>query len=143
MDVPRHDADLAFAGGDHAGTVGADESRLRPAKRALHLHHVEHRNAFGDADDERDFRVDRFENRVRCERRRHIDHARGAIRRGFRFAHRVEHGEPEMHHAAFAGRGAADHFRAVGDRLFGMKRALVAGETLADHARVLVDKNGH
>jgi hypothetical protein len=48
-----------------------------------------------------------------------------------------------MGRAAFAGRRAAHHLRAVGDRLFGMKRPLIAGEALTDDARVLVDENGH
>jgi hypothetical protein len=45
--------------------------------------------------------------------------------------------------AAFAGRGAADHLGAVGDRLLGMERAVLAGEALADDLGVLVDENGH
>src|SRR4051812_24192520 len=48
-----------------------------------------------------------------------------------------------MRAAAFAGRGAADHLGAIGDRLFGMKGALVAGEALANHLGILVDQNGH
>ena len=31
MDMAGHDADLAFAGRDHAGAVGADQPRLRAA----------------------------------------------------------------------------------------------------------------
>src|SRR5437879_2666546 len=38
--VARHDADLAFARRHHARTVRADEARLGPGERALHLHHV-------------------------------------------------------------------------------------------------------
>ena len=49
MDMARHDADLAFAGRDDAGAVRPDQARLRAAKRALDLDHVEHRDAFGDA----------------------------------------------------------------------------------------------
>src|ERR1700743_2046963 len=48
-----------------------------------------------------------------------------------------------MSRTAFARRGAADHLGAIGDGLFGMKGALVAGEALADDLGVLVDKNGH
>ena len=48
-----------------------------------------------------------------------------------------------MRTAAFAGRDAADHLGAVGDRLLGMERALGAGEALADDLGIFVDKNGH
>src|SRR5215469_16354544 len=48
-----------------------------------------------------------------------------------------------MCRAAFAGRGAADHFRPIGDGLLRVEGALVAGEALADDARVLVDEDGH
>ena len=73
----------------------------------------------------------------------HVDHAGRCTGRRFRFAHRVEDGQAQMRRAAFAGRGAADHLRSVGDRLFGMERPLIAGEALADDACVLVDENGH
>ena len=51
VDVARHDADLALARGDDAGAVGADQPRRAALEEALHPHHVEHRNALGDADD--------------------------------------------------------------------------------------------
>src|SRR3569833_1361884 len=49
----------------------------------------------------------------------------------------------EMRQPALARRDAAHQVRAVLDRLLRMKRALLAGETLADHARVLIDQDGH
>src|SRR6204780_3141945 len=48
-----------------------------------------------------------------------------------------------MGRAAFAGRHAADHFRAVGDRLLGMEGAVLAGETLADDLGIFIDEDGH
>ena len=45
--------------------------------------------------------------------------------------------------AAFAGRGAADHLGAVGDRLLGMEGAVLAGEALADDLGRGVDEDGH
>ena len=44
---------------------------------------------------------------------------------------------------ALARRHAADHLRAIGDRLFGMEGALTAGEPLADNAGIFVYENGH
>ena len=95
-DVAGHDADLAFAGGHDAGAVRPDQPRLRAAQRALDLDHVEHGNALGDADDQRNFRIDRFADRIRRAGRRHVDHA--GVATGFfaRFGHRVEHRQVEM-----------------------------------------------
>src|SRR5918995_1738739 len=48
-----------------------------------------------------------------------------------------------MRRAAFARRHAADHLGAVGNRLLGVKRAVLAGEALADDLGILVDEDGH
>ena len=88
--------------------------------------------------------VDRFQDRVGGEGRRHIDRASRRRRSSsLRLAHRVEHRQAQMRGAAFAGRDAADHLGAVGDGLLGMEGALVAGEALADDLGVLVDEDGH
>src|SRR5476651_2064031 len=143
VDVSRHDADLALARRDDARAVRPDQARFRAGQRALDAHHVDHGNAFGDADHQRDLRIDRLEDRVSRERRRHVDHA--GIAAGLRhgLGHGVEHRQVEMRGAAFAGRHAAHHLGAVGDRLLGMEGALAAGDALADHLGVLVDEDGH
>jgi hypothetical protein len=41
------------------------------------------------------------------------------------------------------GRDATHELRPVGERLLGVKGALLAGEALADHLRVFVDQNAH
>ncbi len=51
-DVARHDADLALVGREDARAVRPDQARLGAGERALHLDHVEHRDALGDADDQ-------------------------------------------------------------------------------------------
>src|SRR3954468_19519493 len=142
-DRGRHDADLAFAGGHHAGTIRPDQARLRARQRTLHLHHVLDRNAFCDADDQLDLRLDRLGNRIGRAGRRHVDHAGVAAGLGLGLADGVEHRKIEMGGAAFAGRSAADHLGAVGDRLLGMEGAVLAGEALADNLGVLVDEDSH
>src|SRR4051812_35003948 len=142
-DVARHDANLAFARRHHARTVRTDETRLRSGQRALHLHHVGNRNAFGDADDQRDLGIDRFGDRVGGAGRRHVDHAGVAAGLFFRFDHGVEHRQPEMRRAAFARRRAADHLGAVVDRGLRMEGAVLAGEALANDLGILVDEDGH
>src|SRR5690606_16844274 len=55
----------------------------------------------------------------------------------------VEDRQAQVLRAALAGRHAAHHLRAVGNRLFGVQRALRAGNSLADDPGVLVDQYAH
>ena len=91
VDVSRHDADLAGVRGDDTGAVRPDQARFAVLQRALHFHHVEHRDAFCDADDQLHFSVNGFHDRIRCKRRRHIDHGGIGLGHGLGFVDRVEH----------------------------------------------------
>jgi len=74
--------------------------------------------------------IDRFQDGVGGERpagHRSRWHWRRSWRR---IRDRVEDRQVEMGGAAFAGRDAAHHLGAVGDRLLGVKGALGAGEAL-------------
>ena len=108
------------------GQLGPISRVFEPDKRALDLHHILHRDAFGDAHDQRDFGRDRLQDRIGGKGRRHIDHGCIGARAVHRIGNGIEHRQVEMRRSAFARRHAADHFRAVGDRLFGMERALRA-----------------
>src|SRR5688572_2991228 len=143
VDEARHDADLALARRDDARAVRPDEPRARARERGLHAHHVVDRDALGDAHHELDAGIGCLEDGIRCKRGGHVDHAGGGASLVDRLGHGVEHGQIEMLLTATAGRDTADHLRAVLDALFGMEGALLAGEALADHARVLVDENAH
>ncbi len=115
------------------GQFGPIRRDLEPEQRTLHLDHVLDRNAFGDADDQRDFRVDRLADGVGRAGRRDVDH-RGVGAGGVtRFGDRVEHRQADMRGAALAGRGAADDLGAeIGQRLLGMEGAVLAGKALGD-----------
>ena len=106
------------------GQLGPIRRDFEPAERALHLDHVEHRDALGDADDQRDLGVDRLEDRIGGVGRRHVDHGGGGAGLGDGLGHGVEHRQVEMRGAALARRHAAHHLGAVGDRLLGMEGAL-------------------
>ena len=95
------------------GTIGADEARFFEVDGGGNADHVDHRNAFGDADDERHFGVGGFENGVGGVRRRNENHARVGAGGFYGFADGVEDGAFEMLRAAFAGRNAADDVGAV------------------------------
>ncbi len=55
------------------------------------------------------------------------------------FEHRVEDGDAERGLAALAGRDAGDEFGAVVEAVFGVELADLAGDALADDARILID----
>src|SRR3954452_3428528 len=143
VDVARHDTDLALARRDDARAVRPDQTRGRALQRPLNLHHVQHRDALGDADDERHLGADRLDDRVGREGRRHVDH--GGVAAGLlaRILDGVEHRQAEVRLPALPGRHAAHHAGAVGDRLLGVECALGAGEALADDLGGRVDQDGH
>src|ERR1700688_3163783 len=82
MNAAGHDADFAFAGGDYARAIGADEARFFEVDGGGYADHVDDRNAFGDADDERHLRVGGFEDGIRGEGWRNKDYRR-ICARGF------------------------------------------------------------
>ena len=133
VNVTGHDADLAFIRRDDAWAVRPDQAALGSFKRPFDLHHVHNRNAFGDADHQRHFRINRFQDCVCREGRRHVDHAGIDACRVLRFLNGVEHRQAQMRLATFAGSDAADHVRAVFNGGAGMERALAASKTLANH----------
>src|SRR6185436_3103320 len=143
VDEARHDADLAFVGGDDAGAVRPDEPRAGPRQGGLHAHHVVHRHAFRDAHDELDTGIRRFEDGIRSAGRRHIDHAGRRAGLARRFLHRIEDGLPNVRFAAAPGCDAAHDLRAVREALFGVIGALLARESLAQDARVPIDQDAH
>src|SRR5712691_927035 len=143
VNASRHDADFAFARRDDAGTIRADQARLRVVHGRGDAHYVERGNAFGDANDQGQRDISGFENGVGGKRRRHKNDR--SIRGGF--AHRVgkgvKHGPVEMFRAALARGYAADDVRAVLDHLLRVKGAFAAREALHDQSCVLVYKHAH
>src|SRR5262245_32315137 len=142
-DVARHDADLALVRGDDAGAVRPDQPGLGAVEGTLDLDHVHHRDAFGDADGERDLGGDRLEDGVGGKGRRDIDRRGIGAGLGDGGGNRVEHRQAELDRAAAAGGDAADHAGAIGDRLLGVEGALGAGDALADDLGLAVDEDRH
>ncbi len=144
VDVAGHDAYLALAGRDDAGTVRPNQPHLLVAQADLGPHHVDNRDALGDTNNQFDARIGRFKNRVSRAGRRDEDH-RG-VATGFlaRFPRRVEDGNLALpRFAATAGRDAGDDVRAVLGALFGVESAGFASDALHKQARVLVNEDGH
>src|SRR5271169_152967 len=143
VDVARHNAYLALAGGNHAGTVGADQPRLAVLQVVLDLYHVEHRDTLGDADDEFHSGGHRFEDRVGGERRRHVDHGRVGAGRFARLLDGIENRNALEVRAALARHHTADHLRAVVAAGARVELAGGAGDALGEDAGVLVYQNAH
>src|SRR5690606_23605851 len=143
VDVTGHDADLALFGSDDAGTVGSDEAGARALQRPLHPDHVQNRNAFCYADDKRDLRCNRLENRIGGERRWHIYDTGVGLCRGPCLSDGIEDRQAQMFGSALPRRDTAHHARSVGNCLFGVKGAGLAGDPLADDSCIPVDENGH
>src|SRR3972149_5501547 len=96
------------AGGADAGDAGA-------LQEAAHPPHVHSRNAFRDADDDRDAGVRRLQDGVRRERRRDEDERAVRLRGGDRLARGIEDGHAVHLLAAAARRDAGDDVRPVLD----------------------------
>jgi len=122
-----------------------DEAHPRPVLQvAAHLHHVQHRDALGDGDDELDPGVGRLDDGVRRVGGRDED----AASVGARLLHRLLHGVEDGHlalkaGAAAAGRHARHELRPVGQHLLGVEAARRAGDALDEDARVPVDEDAH
>ena len=94
--------------------------------------HVDHGNAFGDADDKRDFSVGGFENGVGGVRRRDKNHGSVGASGLHSFLNGVEYRAIKMLCSTFAGSHATDDIRAVFNHLLRVKSAFASGETLHD-----------
>src|SRR5258708_22374447 len=133
MYVSGHDADLALTRRDDSRTVRPDQPRLA-FELAIFVgaDHVEHRNSFGDADNQRHLGVQLFHDRVRRERWRNEDD--GSVRSGFvlGFLHRIEDRPSLMRGAALSGSHAADNLRAVSGSALGVESAFASGDALND-----------
>ncbi len=99
--------------------------------------------AVGDDADQAQSRIRSLHQRIRRIRRRNEGQARLGAGGIHRFLHGVEDRPIEVPLAAFSRGHAPDHVGAVSDHFLGVKRRLVAGEALQDHARGFVDQNAH
>ena len=122
------------------GPINRDSPVLQKLPGA---HHVERRNALGDADDQFQFGVGRFHDGIRRVRRRHKDHRR--IRRSLvhGFLHGVEDRPAFVRGAALAGRDSADNLGPILRASLGVKCAFPPGQALHDHPRRFINQNAH
>src|SRR5579859_742690 len=144
VNMAGHDADLAPPRRYDAGTIRANQPRLSFQLQILvGAHHVEHWDAFGDADDQRYLGVNSFHDRIGGKRRRNEDH-RG-VGAGFLtgFQNAVEYRPAFVRGAALAGCNAADNLRAISGTALGVECALASGDALDDEPGGFINKYRH
>ena len=131
--MSRHDADLACAGRDDAGAVGADQAGFAPLQNRLDRDHVTDRNPFGDADRQADAGVDRFHDGVGRAGRRYEDHRDIGLGVSDRFGNGVENRDSFDVDATLAGGDSGHDAGAVFTALLGMEQAAPSGDPLDDN----------
>src|SRR5688572_8231785 len=143
MDPSRHNAKLRLPRRDDAGAVRTDEARAPRLQELPRLHHVQRRDALGDAHDQIHFRIGGFHDGVRRERRGHEDHAGAGAGIARRFFHGVEDGPAFVGGASLARRHSPDDLGAVLLAGLGVEGAFASGQSLHDHFRTFIYENAH
>ena len=136
MYVAGHDADFGFAGRNDSGTIRANQPRLAfDLQKLIGAHHIQHRNAFRDADNERHLGVDGFQQRVSGELWRNKNNSSVGAGLLFGFRHCIKDRPAFMRGAALARRNAANNVGAVSRAGLGVERAFTPGNSLDDQPR--------
>ena len=123
------------------GQFGPISRDFLPGHLGFHPHHVDHRNSFGDANDQLDAGIDRFQDSIRRAGRGNENHRDVAAG----FLARFPDGVEDRHFvlkllAAFPGRDAGDDLGAVFHALLRVKSAGAAGDALHAEAGVFIDE---
>ena len=117
VNMAGHNADFTGIRRDHPGAVWPDQDRAAVFQRPFDLHHIQHRNAFGDGHNQLHFGINGLKDTIGGKGWRHIDHRGIGAGDVLCFMHRVEHWQVKMALPAFAGGHPAHHFGAIGNRL--------------------------
>src|SRR5713101_9614169 len=92
MNVARHNSNLAFAWRNNSGTIRSNQPRAPVLQKLPRTNHVEHGNAFGDANDQFELGVRGLHDSVSSKGRRHKNHRRIGASLVHSFLHAVEDG---------------------------------------------------
>src|SRR6266478_2439972 len=143
VDAARHNANFAFARRNDARTIRSDEARLFCVHRERHSNHVKNRNAFGDANDQGNFRFSSLKNGVRRKRWRNKND--GSVRACSLSCVRdsIEYRPLEMLGAALSWSHATHYVGSVLDHLLRVKSAFATGETLHNQFGLFIYQNAH
>ncbi len=134
-----HDAQLAFARRNNSRAVRPNQPRPPRLQKLPSPHHIQRRNALGDAHDQIDVRVGGFHDGVCCTRRRHEDNGRVRARLLHRLMHGVEYRPTFVNGTALAGRDSAHNVSSIFRTSLGVERSFAPGQALHNHPRFFVD----
>ena len=143
MNPSRHDSNFAFPRRDNSGTIRPNEPRAAGLQELPRAHHVEHRNALGDADHQLDFRGSGFHDGVGRKRRGHKNY--GSVSSGFVHCllNTIEDRPAFVRGAAFTGCDPTDDLRSVFRASFGVECTFTPGDPLHNDARRFIYKDAH
>jgi hypothetical protein len=143
--VAGHDADLRLSRREQPRTVGAHQPHPFLIEIGTDADHIQRGDAFGDADDERNSGIGRFEDSVGGETSRHVDDRRVGLGLRHRLGDGVKHRHPAVAGPlpTLAGRDTGHDMRAVRDHLLAVELTLASGDTLHEQPGVLVDQDCH
>src|SRR5690348_11098460 len=143
VNAAGHDPNFAFAWRYDAGAVQADEPRLVKVYGSCCADHVNDGNALGDADDEWNFGIGGFKNRVSSIGRRNKNH--GSIGAGSLHCllDGIENGTLQVFRAALPWSNSAHDVGAILNHLLRVESAFTAGKALYDQASPFIDEHAH
>ncbi len=142
-DAGRRDAEFRLQRGEETGAVRADETGLPALHIAAHFDHIENGDMLGNADDERQFRIDGFHDRVCGKTRGDIDDGGVRARRLHGVDDGVEDGDALDDLSRLARSDTRDDLRAGVEHLTRMEEGGFARDALYDGFGILINQNGH
>ena len=143
VNCPGHDADLTFFRGDDARAVRPDQARAPVLQKLPGTHHIQRGDALGDADNQFDFSIGRFHNRVSRIRWRHKNDCGICARLVRRFLNGIEDRPALVCCPALAGSHTAHNLRAISSASLRVECAFAAGQALHNQSSSLINQYCH
>ncbi len=125
------------------GQLGPINRDRRFCKYSHARHHIQRRNALGDADDQLHLRIGSFHNCISGKWWRNKNHRRICSSFIDRFLHGVKDGPSLVSGATLAGSHSPNDLGSVLRAGFGMESAFPPGQSLHDNSRRFIYKNAH
>ena len=139
VNIAGHNSNLALVGGDDSRTIGSDQTGTGCGQPCLDLGHIADRNALGDGNDQWNFRINCFENRIGGKGRRYINRSHIGPFPVHCFLNGVENWNRILKFLPPLSRSnASDHIGAVFHALCGVKTASTSGDSLNHESGVFI-----
>lgn len=140
VDESRHDTNLALAGSNDTGAVGADHTRLALGlEHICDAHHVVLGNSLSDSHNQRNLGGDSLLDTRGSDRWGNEDGSSGSLGFLHSICHILEDGQSEVLSAGLLGVCASNNLCAVFNCLLGVEGSLLSSETLEENLCVAID----